>query len=199
MSESMAASDVTEVIQMYLDHLSGIIFTWDGHDRQVRRRRDHGLLERAARSGESRLARSPLRIRLRQPRARTAGKTARERPPPVRYGIGINTARRWSATWAPGAASSTRLSVTPSTQRPGSARTRRLPGPDRPGNVRRLPRLHRCRPGPRRPVEGQISGDVPDLRRDRDPAEPRFAVVQFPTHLATQSHSTYTASTRSRR
>src|SRR5712692_9797043 len=30
MSESMAASDVTSVIQMYLDHLSGIIFTWDG-------------------------------------------------------------------------------------------------------------------------------------------------------------------------
>src|SRR5204863_482521 len=30
MSESMAASDVTEVVQMYLDHLSGIIFTWDG-------------------------------------------------------------------------------------------------------------------------------------------------------------------------
>src|SRR5207253_34509 len=30
MSESMAASDVTEVVQIYLDHLSGIIFTWDG-------------------------------------------------------------------------------------------------------------------------------------------------------------------------
>jgi len=30
MSESMAAHDVTEVVQMYLDHLSEIIFTWDG-------------------------------------------------------------------------------------------------------------------------------------------------------------------------
>ena len=30
MSESMAAADVTEVVQMYLDHLSGTIFTWDG-------------------------------------------------------------------------------------------------------------------------------------------------------------------------
>jgi len=30
MSESMAAHDVTEVVQMYLDHLSAIIFTWDG-------------------------------------------------------------------------------------------------------------------------------------------------------------------------
>src|SRR4029077_9972094 len=30
MSESMAAGDVTEVVQMYLDHLSGIIFDWDG-------------------------------------------------------------------------------------------------------------------------------------------------------------------------
>src|SRR5438552_1436314 len=30
MSESMAAGDVTELVQMYLDHLSGAIFTWDG-------------------------------------------------------------------------------------------------------------------------------------------------------------------------
>src|SRR2546429_9769173 len=30
MSESMSAHDVTDVVQMYLDHLSGIIFTWDG-------------------------------------------------------------------------------------------------------------------------------------------------------------------------
>src|SRR5260370_32932907 len=30
MSESMSAHDPPAVIQMYLDHLSGIIFTWDG-------------------------------------------------------------------------------------------------------------------------------------------------------------------------
>src|SRR5260221_11864612 len=30
MSESMAAEDVTTLIQMYLDHMSDIIFTWDG-------------------------------------------------------------------------------------------------------------------------------------------------------------------------
>ncbi len=30
MSESMAARDVTDVVQMYLDHLSEIIFRWDG-------------------------------------------------------------------------------------------------------------------------------------------------------------------------
>jgi adenylate cyclase len=30
MAESMAAKDVTEVVQMYLDHLSAIIFKWDG-------------------------------------------------------------------------------------------------------------------------------------------------------------------------
>jgi adenylate cyclase len=30
MAESMAANDVTELVQIYLDHLSGIIFRWDG-------------------------------------------------------------------------------------------------------------------------------------------------------------------------
>ena len=91
MSESMAASDVTEVVQMYLDHLSGLIFTWDGTvDKYVgdeimafwnapRDQPDHALLaircaydciNRAHELQEQLLAKGL---------------------PPIRYGIGINT------------------------------------------------------------------------------------------------------------
>ena len=91
MSESMAASDVTEVVQMYLDHLSGIIFTWDGTvDKYVgdeimafwnapRLQPNHALL--AVRCAYDLVNRaSELQERL-----------VDKGLPPIRWGIGINT------------------------------------------------------------------------------------------------------------
>jgi adenylate cyclase len=91
MSESMAASDVTEVVQMYLDHLSGIIFTWDGTvDKYVgdeimafwnapRFQENHTLL--ALRCAYDCINRAPeLEQRL-----------LAKGLPPIRWGIGINT------------------------------------------------------------------------------------------------------------
>ena len=91
MSESMAASDVTEVVQMYLDHLSGIIFTWDGTvDKYVgdeimafwnapRQQDNHALL--AIRCAYDCINRAP---ELQQ-------KLLARGLPPIRWGIGINT------------------------------------------------------------------------------------------------------------
>jgi adenylate cyclase len=91
MSESMSAHDVTAVIQMYLDHLSGIIFTWDGTiDKYVgdeivafwnapRTQENHALL--AVRCAYDLINRAPeLQEKL------LAGGL-----PPVRWGIGVNT------------------------------------------------------------------------------------------------------------
>ena len=91
MSESMAAHDVTEVVQMYLDHLSGIIFTWDGTvDKYVgdeivafwnapRTQADHALL--AVRCAYDLVNRAPeLQERL-----------IAKGLPPIRWGIGVNT------------------------------------------------------------------------------------------------------------
>ncbi len=91
MSESMAAADVTEVVQMYLDHLSGIIFTWDGTvDKYVgdeimafwnapREQGNHALL--AMRCAYDMINRAPeLQERL-----------LAKGLPPVRWGIGINS------------------------------------------------------------------------------------------------------------
>jgi adenylate cyclase len=91
MSESMAAEDVTGVIQMYLDHLSGIIFTWDGTiDKYVgdeivafwnapRHQENHALL--AVRCAYDLINRAPeLQQRLLE-----------KGLPPVRWGIGVNT------------------------------------------------------------------------------------------------------------
>jgi len=91
MSESMAAGDVTEVVQMYLDHLSGIIFTWDGTiDKYVgdeimafwnapRMQEDHALL--AVRCAYDCINRAPeLQQRL-----------LAKGLPPIRWGIGINS------------------------------------------------------------------------------------------------------------
>jgi len=91
MSESMAASDVTEVVQMYLDHLSAIIFDWDGTiDKYVgdeimafwnapRRQENHALL--ALRCAYDLVNRGPeLQQRL-----------LAKGLPPIRWGIGINT------------------------------------------------------------------------------------------------------------
>jgi adenylate cyclase len=91
MSESMAAEDVTSLIQMYLDHLSGIIFTWDGTiDKYVgdeivafwnapRHQENHALL--AVRCAYDLINRAPeLQQRLLE-----------KGLPPVRWGIGVNT------------------------------------------------------------------------------------------------------------
>jgi adenylate cyclase len=91
MSESMAAEDVTRLIQMYLDHLSGIIFTWDGTiDKYVgdeivafwnapRHQENHALL--AVRCAYDLINRAPeLQQRLLE-----------KGLPPVRWGIGVNT------------------------------------------------------------------------------------------------------------
>ena len=91
MSESMAASDVTEVVQMYLDHLSGIIFTWDGTvDKYVgdeimafwnapRLQENHALL--AVRCAYDCINRAG---ELQQ-------KLLAKGLPPIRWGIGINS------------------------------------------------------------------------------------------------------------
>jgi adenylate cyclase len=91
MSESMEAHDVTAVVQMYLDHLSGIIFTWDGTvDKYVgdeivafwnapRDQPDHALL--AVRCAYDMINRAPeLQQHL-----------LAKGLPPIRWGIGINT------------------------------------------------------------------------------------------------------------
>jgi len=91
MSESMAAKDVTEVVQMYLDHLSGVIFTWDGTvDKYIgdeimafwnapRLQDNHALL--AVRCAYDLVNRGP---ELQQ-------KLLAKGLPPIRWGIGINT------------------------------------------------------------------------------------------------------------
>ena len=91
MAESMAASDVTEVVQMYLDHLSGIIFTWDGTvDKYIgdeimafwnapRLQANHALL--ALRCAYDCINRGP---ELQQ-------KLLAKGLPPIRWGIGINS------------------------------------------------------------------------------------------------------------
>ena len=91
MSESMAAEDVTTLIQMYLDHLSGIIFTWDGTiDKYVgdeivafwnapRDQPDHALL--AVRCAYDLINKAPeLEKQLLE-----------KGLPPIRWGIGVNT------------------------------------------------------------------------------------------------------------
>jgi adenylate cyclase len=91
MSERMEADDVVSVIQMYLDHLSGTIFTWDGTvDKYVgdeivafwnapRLQENHALL--AVRCAYDLINRAP------ELQARLLAKGL----PPIRWGIGINT------------------------------------------------------------------------------------------------------------
>ena len=91
MSESMSAHDVTAVIQLYLDHLSGIIFTWDGTiDKYVgdeivafwnapRTQENHALL--AVRCAYDLINRAP----------ELQEKLLASGLPPVRWGIGVNT------------------------------------------------------------------------------------------------------------
>jgi adenylate cyclase len=91
MSESMEAQDVVGVIQLYLDHLSGIIFTWDGTvDKYVgdeivafwnapRDQGNHALL--AVRCAYDLINRAP----------ELQAKLIAKGLPPVRWGIGVNT------------------------------------------------------------------------------------------------------------
>ncbi|HYT11405.1 MAG TPA: adenylate/guanylate cyclase domain-containing protein [Candidatus Nitrosopolaris sp.] len=91
MSESMSAHDVTDVVQMYLDHLSGIIFTWDGTiDKYVgdeivafwnapRTQQDHALL--AVRCAYDLINRAP----------ELQEKLLAKGLPPIRWGVGVNT------------------------------------------------------------------------------------------------------------
>jgi adenylate cyclase len=91
MSESMEAKDVTEVIQMYLDHLSGIIFTWDGTlDKYIgdeimafwnapRHQENHALL--ALRCAYDLVSKG----------AELEERLLAKGLPPIRWGIGINT------------------------------------------------------------------------------------------------------------
>jgi class 3 adenylate cyclase len=91
MSERMEAHDVVNVVQMYLDHLSGIIFTWDGTlDKYVgdeivafwnapRLQDNHALL--AIRCAYD------LVNRAHELQARLIEKGL----PPIRWGIGVNT------------------------------------------------------------------------------------------------------------
>ncbi|HET7465738.1 MAG TPA: adenylate/guanylate cyclase domain-containing protein [Candidatus Dormibacteraeota bacterium] len=91
MSESMDAADVTTLIQMYLDHMSDIIFTWDGTiDKYVgdeimalwnapRDQPDHALL--AVRCAYDMINRAP---ELQQ-------QLMAKGLPPIRWGIGVNT------------------------------------------------------------------------------------------------------------
>jgi adenylate cyclase len=91
MSEKMEADDVVSVVQMYLDHLSGIIFTWDGTvDKYVgdeivafwnapRLQENHALL--AVRCAYDLINKAP------ELQARLIAKGL----PPIRWGIGVNT------------------------------------------------------------------------------------------------------------
>ncbi|TMC53558.1 MAG: adenylate/guanylate cyclase domain-containing protein [Chloroflexi bacterium] len=91
MSESMAARDVTELVQLYLDQLSGTIFTWDGTvDKYVgdeimafwnapRLQGNHALL--AVRCAYDLVNHAP---ELQQ-------KLLAKGLPPIRWGIGINS------------------------------------------------------------------------------------------------------------
>jgi adenylate cyclase len=91
MSERMEADDVVNVVQMYLDHLSGIIFTWDGTvDKYVgdeivafwsapRLQENHALL--AVRCAYDMVNRAP----------ELQAKLIEKGLPPIRWGIGVNT------------------------------------------------------------------------------------------------------------
>ena len=91
MSERMPAEDVVTLAQMYLDHLSGIIFTWDGTiDKYVgdeivamwnapRFQENHALL--AVRCAYDLINHAP----------ELQAKLLAKGLPPIRWGIGVNT------------------------------------------------------------------------------------------------------------
>jgi adenylate cyclase len=194
MSESMAASDVTEVIQMYLDHLSGIIFTWDGTiDKYVgdeimafwnapRDQENHALL--AIRCAYDCVNRAhELQERL-----------LAKGLPPVRYGIGINTGPAVVGNMG----SRSRLQYTALGDTVNTAARFCAHAPAFQVLIGQAT-YDACRdyiavdlvPGVQLKGKSAETFRIYDVTAIRQ--NPDSPWVQFPTHLATQSHSTYTA------
>jgi len=194
MSESMAASDVTEVVQMYLDHLSGIIFTWDGTiDKYVgdeimafwnapRQQEDHALL--AIRCAYDCINRAhELQERL-----------LAKGLPPIRYGIGINTGPAVVGNMG----SRSRLQYTALGDTVNTAARFCAHAPAFQVLIGQQT-YEMCRdyiavdlvPGVQLKGKSAETFRIYDVTAIRQ--TPDSPWVQFPTQLATQSHHTYTA------
>jgi adenylate cyclase len=194
MSESMAASDVTEVIQMYLDHLSGIIFTWDGTiDKYVgdeimafwnapREQENHALL--AIRCAYDCVNRAhELQERL-----------LAKGLPPIRYGIGINTGPAVVGNMG----SRSRLQYTALGDTVNTAARFCAHAPAFQVLIGQAT-YDACRdyiavdlvPGVQLKGKSAETFRIYDVTAIRQ--SPDAPWVQFPTHVATQSHSTFTA------
>ena len=194
MSESMAASDVTEVVQMYLDHLSGIIFTWDGTiDKYVgdeimafwnapRLQENHALL--AIRCAYDCINRAhELQERL-----------LAKGLPPIRYGIGINTGPAVVGNMG----SRSRLQYTALGDTVNTAARFCAHAPAFQVLIGQQT-YDMCRdyiavdlvPGVQLKGKSAETFRIYDVTAIRE--TPDSAWVQFPTQLATQSHHSYTA------
>ena len=194
MSESMAPNDVTEVIQMYLDHLSGIIFTWDGTiDKYVgdeimafwnapRQQEDHALL--AIRCAYDCINRAhELQERL-----------LAKGLPPIRYGIGINTGPAVVGNMG----SRSRLQYTALGDTVNTAARFCAHAPAFQVLIGQQT-YEMCRdyiavdlvPGVQLKGKSAETFRIYDVTAIRQ--TPDSPWVQFPTQLATQSHHTYTA------
>jgi len=194
MSESMAPNDVTEVIQMYLDHLSGIIFTWDGTiDKYVgdeimafwnapRDQENHALL--AIRCAYDCINRAhELQERL-----------LAKGLPPIRYGIGINTGPAVVGNMG----SRSRLQYTALGDTVNTAARFCAHAPAFQVLIGQAT-YDACRdyiavdlvPGVQLKGKSAETFRIYDVTAIRQ--SPDAPWVQFPTHTATQSHSTFTA------
>ena len=194
MSESMAASDVTEVVQMYLDHLSGIIFTWDGTiDKYVgdeimafwnapRLQENHALL--AIRCAYDCINRAhELQERL-----------LAKGLPPIRYGIGINTGPAVVGNMG----SRSRLQYTALGDTVNTAARFCAHAPAFQVLIGQQT-YDMCRdyiavdlvPGVQLKGKSAETFRIYDVTAIRETTDSPW--VQFPTQLATQSHHTYTA------
>ena len=97
LSEGFNAVELSSFLNEYLTPMTDVILDRAGHDRQIHGRRDHGVLERAARRSGA----CGARRRIGAADARDAGRAERGlaeraeaegRPfKPVRFGIGLNT------------------------------------------------------------------------------------------------------------
>jgi adenylate cyclase len=194
MSESMAPNDVTEVVQMYLDHLSGIIFTWDGTiDKYVgdeimafwnapREQGNHALL--AVRCAYDCVNRThELQERL-----------LAKGLPPIRYGIGINTGPAVVGNMG----SRTRLQYTALGDTVNTAARFCAHAPAFQVLIGQAT-YDACRdyiavdlvPGVQLKGKSAETFSIYNVTAIRE--SPDAPWVQFPTDTATQSHSTYTA------